>query len=427
MTTHVAAMLDAGAREDARRLRMLKLALLSEYFASEPILADGYRRFSAVLDGHPANEVLDRGTTFFWKSVHVCCIEAVLAGGRFTAAANYLLRCAWDAYFDWIPDGWTLTLPPVDSAELVLPRLGLLIPSRGEPLVLTRRSASTLEVQVGKRSIGIDLLHPDSLFVLPRFPIPGVPRAGLVLIKDASLFDEPYRDRLTPDIENAAVLTELIGRSLALIRAADPGLGTRMDGMVEWYFPIDSPDRMTHNSFSVRFLFGSLFLSAAYEDLRLAEAIVHEFHHNELYLAQEAVQFTKFHQDDIFYSPFRPDPRPLDGLLHALFVFTGVANFIAQVEQLPEMADSVRGLRHRRQEVVNQLRLGLVQVPRERLTAAGEELIRLIEVDIARHETEVGSIGARMPEALAAHLSHWHSVNVNYRHVVRLPSGVEAA
>jgi HEXXH motif-containing protein len=58
--------------------------------------------------------------------------------------------------------------------------------------------------------------------------------------------------------------------------------------------------------------------------LKLAEAIVHEYFHNELFLHQESAELFDT-RDELYYSPWRDDARPLNGLFHGAFVFTAVA------------------------------------------------------------------------------------------------------
>lgn len=64
----------------------------------------------------------------------------------------------------------------------------------------------------------------------------------------------------------------------------------------------------------------------------MAEALVHEFHHNRLFALEEQGAFLEVGQfdpvqDALFYSPWRDDPRPLYGLWHALYVFDRVLAF----------------------------------------------------------------------------------------------------
>ncbi len=76
-------------------------------------------------------------------------------------------------------------------------------------------------------------------------------------------------------------------------------------------------------------IFGACFLSAAGEPLFVAEMLLHEFCHNKLRLLQEVAPLIsdKYSNRSIFYSPWRDDPRPIDGLMHGLYVFSSIAHF----------------------------------------------------------------------------------------------------
>jgi len=65
----------------------------------------------------------------------------------------------------------------------------------------------------------------------------------------------------------------------------------------------------------------------------LAEMIVHEMSHNLLFTVQDMdplldpASHGEGWLPEAYYSPWRDDPRPLNGILHAVFVFSRVANF----------------------------------------------------------------------------------------------------
>lgn len=65
----------------------------------------------------------------------------------------------------------------------------------------------------------------------------------------------------------------------------------------------------------------------------LAESIVHEFRHNLLHQLERAYPIFEpgSPNEARFYSPWRDDPRPLSGILHALFVFLDVCAIHAGV------------------------------------------------------------------------------------------------
>lgn len=67
----------------------------------------------------------------------------------------------------------------------------------------------------------------------------------------------------------------------------------------------------------------------------LAETIVHEFRHNLLHQLEHShpLYLQDSPTEARFYSPWRNDPRPLHGLLHALFVFIDVCAIHAGVRK----------------------------------------------------------------------------------------------
>ena len=75
---------------------------------------------------------------------------------------------------------------------------------------------------------------------------------------------------------------------------------------------------------------GAFILSAFQEPYWIADALIHELFHNRLFFIQE-VEPILIEPDGAetanFYSPWRDDLRPLNGLLHALYVYIQVVRF----------------------------------------------------------------------------------------------------
>jgi hypothetical protein len=88
-------------------------------------------------------------------------------------------------------------------------------------------------------------------------------------------------------------------------------------------FPVASPSRMENISVSSEFFPGWIVVSLD-TPLYMAESLVHEASHNLLYALSRDFQFVNPNCHHYFYSPWRPDPRPPGGLLHACFVFCNV-------------------------------------------------------------------------------------------------------
>lgn len=87
--------------------------------------------------------------------------------------------------------------------------------------------------------------------------------------------------------------------------------------------PSAHPDKAV--SFSDNSTFGALYVAVSVsggliDPYLLADSIIHEHRHQKLYLLQREVKL--FHADEpLVRSPWREDPRPPSGLLHAVFVF----------------------------------------------------------------------------------------------------------
>lgn len=70
---------------------------------------------------------------------------------------------------------------------------------------------------------------------------------------------------------------------------------------------------------------GSMALSVVHDPYWLADALIHEVHHNRLFFVEELGQFFADPRDNLmlrsaWYSPWREEPRSLHGILHAIYV-----------------------------------------------------------------------------------------------------------
>ena len=80
-------------------------------------------------------------------------------------------------------------------------------------------------------------------------------------------------------------------------------------------------------------ILGIVFCTYCEDPLLLAEMFIHELSHNKLFLFQETDPLlnSEIHgdgwSDESFYSPWRSDQRPLNGILHGLYVFVEVIGF----------------------------------------------------------------------------------------------------
>jgi hypothetical protein len=139
-------------------------------------------------------------------------------------------------------------------------------------------------------------------------------------------------------------------------------------------------------------IFGACFLSATDQPLFAAEMLVHEFCHNKLRLLQEVMPLIsdKYLNRSIFYSPWRDDPRPIDGLMHGLYVFSSIADFWLHVWRDSSANQAERKLAQRRVgTLLLQLKLALDEFSEHaELTHAGKVFLGIINHRIASLESQ---------------------------------------
>jgi hypothetical protein len=96
--------------------------------------------------------------------------------------------------------------------------------------------------------------------------------------------------------------------------------------------PMKSPE-VDRNISCTSNLFPSAIFCSYSNSIELAEVLIHEFSHNLLNDVMDNYNLIdkKNSLKAKYYSPWRPDPRHLQGMLHAVYVFEKVAHFYSRV------------------------------------------------------------------------------------------------
>jgi len=386
-------------------------------------VADRLQNRLGVFDQLTAIEMVERGKPFFWQTVHR--LRRSLSRGDDPSPsilARHLLMVAFDAFFEQLEDGAEVPLDAVPDAEVVLPKLGVRCATGGREVRLRRIDGSHLELDFDREVERIDLEAPEATCTLPRFRIPAFAETRLLAFRDPALFPTEAFHRIAPELETPAAhdLALRIGDGFELVREVDPELAAHIDNLIDWFVPLSSPDGNVDNAFSSSDLAGLIFISEADRGLHLAETLVHEYHHNELNLILEVEPLFESRPDELFYSPWREDPRPLAGLIHALHVFVALADFYRRALDVPALAEHHDACRERLRCIVSQLRTGLLQVPVERLTDLGRELLAGMEEEL-RQQRGAENSRATLPAAQQRHLESWRRRHPQHAERLRLP------
>jgi len=98
---------------------------------------------------------------------------------------------------------------------------------------------------------------------------------------------------------------------------------------IEFVVPMKYVSHDTTKSFTISGIPHLVFLSDCDKPIKLAENLIHESLHDELNMFMNYYELTE-QKNILYYSSWRDDPRPIRGLLHAIYVFTGIFSFYSQ-------------------------------------------------------------------------------------------------
>ncbi len=179
-------------------------------------------------------------------------------------------------------------------------------------------------------------LNKPSLKLDKRKPIPK--SSFCVEMPSAQLqwfYDEHGLELLTEnEIETDAVLLKL-NKAFSILRLIDPIYDCITD-LVQAIHILRQPDADIDLSYSHPQIPFSIFISVCNDDsvisnLRVAESILHEAMHLKLTLIENNVSLIKPNTKNLYYSPWREELRPIQGVLHGLFVFRAIYEFYKRI------------------------------------------------------------------------------------------------
>lgn len=294
-------------------------------------------------------------------------------------------------------DHETLTLSAPDGRRAVLDRSQILVAARERRTAALRRLADGFRYRVLPLSCELfEVSNGDPYLRLPE-------RVSY----NFETLTRPAEDRWVLSIE----------RAWDMIVEADPLVADEIANVIDVMVPVVSDVVDVHLSSSFPELFGGFYLSWSSQAQTLAEAIVHEYHHVKLNaILENDPIIIGGTEEAIFYSPWRDDPRPLSGLLHAVYAFAGVTRFwlahlkcIAHASEPSEterigamIAKSVSQLEH----AIDSLQQHTA------FTEAGRRLVDALANDIGRMQAEQPRLLPRaeavVHESVRSHFEQWH-------------------
>lgn len=201
-----------------------------------------------------------------------------------------------------------------------------------------------------------------------------------------------------------AVLRE----ALVVLHSVDPEYARTVSERIRAVVPLHRPDPKKHVSSTYSTLPGAVFLCHDEDPLLQAETLIHEARHDELNALDAASPMFDGPQPEARYlSPWRPDPRPLRGILLGAHAFLAVGRLLVEASGgSPRESDlKAQGLMR-----ALQVRHALSTVrAHARLSPAGKALVGELEEGLKRLFALLppppGGIWGAASQQVDAHLS----------------------
>lgn len=216
--------------------------------------------------------------------------------------------------------------------------------------------------------------------------LPAVDASGFRLAEADPWLRTPFGNAIDFDNDEiASQVRPIVMEALAIIEQWRPALAAEMRKCCHAIQfvrdPLADPNKIV--SFSDNSVPGALYVSVVQGDgfidpYDLADSLIHEHRHQKLYLLERlapTVETTSMLVD----SPWREDPRPPSGLLHAVFVFTELRRFWIYVRDHGPDRTYKRSV-NQISDTDNHLQQAFLTLEKCPLTDTGQRLVKVLKV-----------------------------------------------
>ncbi|MCC2277643.1 hypothetical protein LKL35_19795 [Streptomyces sp. ET3-23] len=184
--------------------------------------------------------------------------------------------------------------------------------------------------------------------------------------------------------------------ALALLRFADPLRAAETTALLRCLVPLTRSGPLGHDagqiSATLRAAPGAVLCTLPDTAADLAEVLVHETQHSKLAVLHDLVPLHRAGPDAVHQVPWRPDPRPFEGVLQGTYAHLALADFWTRAARRDGLAPTVRNVAVARGDACRRQvaqALPLLLESRE-LTPAGREFAACMQQHLGCLQRSVG-------------------------------------
>ncbi|GGO31421.1 hypothetical protein GCM10011576_60260 [Micromonospora parathelypteridis] len=215
---------------------------------------------------------------------------------------------------------------PVRANAIMLPTLGsLALPDPGKSAEVSVLPGG-FRVRAGsaEQTVLLDPMAPPSAGWRPTrgVPVPG----GRLLLEDCDPYRDCYGQRVAPRLETPAA--QALGRTLAeawrVVHRDVPAHAAALDGGLRAVVPLAPDPARPLRSATARQAFGAVAVTPDPDPEAMAVLLVHEWQHAKLGAVLDQYDLVQPGQGTPIRVPWRPDPRPPEGVLQGVYAHLAV-------------------------------------------------------------------------------------------------------
>jgi len=221
------------------------------------------------------------------------------------------------------------------------------------PLVFVHYYDLVLAIQQDQMERVVDLVKRlvQACEIMPNFEVRDLSADDLG--KDLASYSEKLDidpdiplDLLPPPAEQSALVRDRIVTAQKLIAQASPELSSELSALIKQIILAKGPDKpgaAVFDGVSSFMVWGAILLNAETHKtvIEVAQALVHESAHNLLFGHSIDEPLVNDDAEELYSSPLRVDPRPMDGIYHATFVLARMC-FVLEKLLIPGNLDAAQ-------------------------------------------------------------------------------------
>jgi hypothetical protein len=371
------------------------------------------------------HQLLDFGNDQFWNQIHKLSAELkTKSKANIEYEFNNFFISAFDSFFSLIPRGINICFNYLESGNIVFQKLGIKIfAKRSLTYSLIKSSNVHLKFEIfntANEKIHEEIIEINTLPEHYRINKASISNNVTIFYQDCmNLYEKHYSSDLCCNNLIGESMFHRIQGAFEIIHIVDTILFEKLRTSIDNIVINGNDFSFKYPNFSIATLKRTIFLSIEllkYDDMHIAECIIHEQSHCDLHIIQDTTLLVATGFESVnLYSPWRKDPRPILGIIHAIFISINVLYFYKNTINSKIQNDKINPeqVLSKMEVIINQIQLAKLQLQNRFLTVFTNTMLNFIVKESELIENEFALFNSKYPLEVIRHIEQWKIDNFN--------------